>query len=455
MASARLIRQASHRGRSRQLAESNVPELEPLLDEDIEAENDASSDYVPRSRQPREPNRFADLPVYQNIWRIRREVIANIQDPYTLEQLRAPRLNTGVVRPLMDQLYNLQDISIVYCLLVNRVQFLHDQSYQAHYQSVSTSRAMLCEILALKILRQYDDDSSGKKGLLLLSNILIAGFEPFQGAPDGLASSRSRALKWAFQDRGGYERQMTSLEIAIISDSKLLLSSPACQKVVDAVYIGQIVYTPTSFIDILPDHYKHRSIRLYNPRQAPLLNQYRLNVPRTRNILEVCQFLILLCLFFLVMETRDPRRFSGEELVFCVYTFGWILDQLASMLEHGWRVYSQNLWTFLDVVFAFLFLTYFAVRMHGVRTGADDLNKPALDILAMSAPFLVPRLAFNLFSENLLFVSLRDMMSKFLVLTFLAVWCFTGFFLSMNWLSGGFHHPYTIGKWLVYIWFGL
>ncbi|KAI9712594.1 MAG: hypothetical protein M1828_001660 [Chrysothrix sp. TS-e1954] len=444
MASARLIRQASYRHHSQE-------ELEPLLDEEHGQDEEPEYDEAP----PRAPYQFSDLPVYENIWRIRRTIIKSIADPYTLEQLRAPRLNTSVVRPLMKELYELHDVSIVFCLLVNRVQFLRDQSYQAHYLSVSTARALLCELLALRILRQFDDDSSGRNGLLLLSNILISGFEAFQNCPSELSWNTSRKLRWPMQKRDGYEHQHTALEIAIISDSKLFLSSPACQKVVDAIYVGRIIYTPTTFIDILPDHYKIRAVALYNPKRGSLLNQYRLNVPRTRNVIEITHFIILLVLFVCVMETRNSRSFATMEVIFCVYTYGWILDQLASILEHGWRVYSENLWAFLDVMFAAIFLVYFALRVHGVTTGTVLTSKPALDILAMGAPFLIPRLAFNVFSENLLFVSLREMMSKFVLLTFLAIWTFAGFFLSMLWLSEGQHSPHTIGKWLIWIWFGL
>lgn len=457
MASADLIRQASSSGRRRYSAARAREELQPLLDEENgdsqRNAQDTGGTCTPRA--PRDPNVFCDLPVFQNIWRIRREIISSIADPYTLEQLRAPRLNTTVVRPLMAQLYNLQDISIVYSLLVNRVQFLRDQSYQAHYLSVNTARALLCELLAIKILRQYDEDSAGQKGLLLLSNILIAGFDPFQGCPDENTKTQNRPLRWLFRDKGEYEHHSTALEVAIISDSKLFLSSPACQKVVDAIYVGRIVYTPTSFIDIIPDHYKHKSITIYNPRKAPLLNQYRLAVPRTRNFLEVGQFIVLLILFFIVMSTRRSLHFTPAETIFCIYTFGWILDQLASVLEHGWRVYSENLWSFLDVTFAAIYIVYFGLRVHGIQTGTVETSQPALDILAMGAPFLIPRLAFNLFSENLLFVSLREMMARFLMLTMLAVWSFLGFFLSMYWLSEGRHKPFTIGKWMVWVWFGL
>ncbi|KAI9668783.1 MAG: hypothetical protein M1831_000852 [Alyxoria varia] len=460
MASARLIRQASSRGhpaRPSRPSSRAQSENEPLLSEETSHDEiDDIEDEEPASSQPRAPNRFADLPVYENIWRIRRRIIASIKDPYTLEQLRAPRLNDSIVRPLMEELYDLEDVSIVYCILVNRMQFLEEQSYQAHYLSVSTARARLAELLAVKILRQYDHECEDQKGLLLLANILIAGFEPFQNAPTDLAQSIAKSsLRWPAQERGGYERQTTALEIAIVSDSKLFISSPACQKVVDAIYVGRIIYTPTSFIDIVPDHYKHRSVSIYNPKKAPLFNQYRLNVPRTRNILEVFQFLILLGLFLLVMQTKRPLHFSGPEIVFCIYTFGWILDQLATILEHGWMVYSENLWSFLDVTFGVIYLLYFVFRVHGIRTGNVNASQPALDLLAIGAPFLIPRLAFNLFSENLMLVSLREMMAKFLFLTLLGIWSFAGFFLAMLWLSDGKHTSVTIGKWMVWLWFGL
>jgi hypothetical protein len=95
------------------------------------------------------------------------------------------------------------------------------------------------------------------------------------------------------------------------------------------------------------------------------------------------------------------------------------------------------------------------LRIHGWRIGSLEQGQQALDVLAMGAPVLVPRLAFNLMSENMLFISLREMMRDFTVLTILAVWCFAGFLLSMLWLSNGTLHPITISKWMLWVWFGL
>lgn len=105
---------------------------------------------------------------------------------------------------------------------------------------------------------------------------------------------------------------------------------------VDAIYVGRVIYTPSIYMDLISDHYKQRPISLYEPREAPLLNQYRLVVPRTRNILEIIQFVILLGLYLSFMAERDPTKISILEICFAVYALGWVLDQFASILEHGW-----------------------------------------------------------------------------------------------------------------------
>jgi hypothetical protein len=369
-------------------------------------------------------------------------------------------MNVLIVKPLVGRLYDDDDVSLVYCLLVNRMQFLREQSFQHHHQSVNMSRAILCELVAVKILRRFDEDTTGRPGLLLLANVLVAPFQPFQNAPPEVCPDRH---SWRYQNQGGYEGKLTSLEVAIISESKLFLSSSACQKVIDAVYHGRVVYTPTAFLDLIPDHYKHKPISLYDPRKAPLLNQYRLIVPRTRNLIEVGQFSVLLGLYCLCMMKRTTYTLTSYELCFMVYAAGWVLDEIASMLEHGWHVHTQELWAFLDITFCVIYIAYLSVRFHGWTTGNPELGKQAIDILALASPILFPRLAFNLMPENMLFISLRAMMKEFTGLSLIAVWCFGGFLLALKWLAMGNSKvdfetspdPITISKWMLWIWFGL
>ncbi|RYP54994.1 hypothetical protein DL768_000310 [Monosporascus sp. mg162] len=135
------------------------------------------------------------------------------------------------------------------------------------------------------------------------------------------------------------------------------------------------------------------------------------------------------------MLERNPEHYGVYEIAFSIFAFGWVLDQFATILAHGWHVYAQNLWSFLDVIFAIVYWAYLILRIHGWRTNDPVPGQQALDVLAMGAPVLVPRLAFNLLSDNIVFLCLRSMMADFMLLTVLSV-C-------------------TISKWMLWIWFGL
>lgn len=337
----------------------------------------------------------------------------------------------------------------MYCLLVNRAQFLDEESYSSNRQNVNWTRATLCEIIATRILRRFGEDHDGSDGLLFLAHVLVAGFDPYQNAPRHIREAAERRI-WR-----GYHRTLPSLEVAILTESKHFLSSTTCQKVVAAIYEGRVIYTPSTQWDIIPDHYKLKPISLYEPRDSPLLNQYRLIVPRTRTILEAIQFAILLALYTALMVARDKEELTWTETAFAVYAFGWGLDQFATLIAHGWNVYTQNLWSFLDVGFVFIYTVYLLLRVHGFRTGMPGPAEQAFDVLALAAPLLIPRLAFTLLSDNLVFLSLRSMMADFFLLTALSAWCFFGFLLSLLWLGEGTHPWLTISKWMIFIWFGL
>ena len=102
-------------------------------------------------------------------------------------------------------------------------------------------------------------------------------------------------------------------------------------------------------------------------------------------------------------------------------------------------MYTQNLWSFLDVAFVCIYSIYLVLRIHGLRLGSTGPAEQAFDVLALAAPVLVPRLAFNLLSDNLVFLCLRSMMADFFLLTALSAWCFFGFLLSLLWLGEGAH----------------
>lgn len=316
-------------------------------------------------------------------------------------------------------------------------------------------------------MRRFHEDHPGRSGLLLLANILVSGFDPCDTAPEAV---RARRPQWAIQERGGHERKLTALELAIISESKMLIKSPACQLVVDAVYKGEVVYTPMSFVDFLPDHYKYHPVSLYEPRRAAILNHRRLIVPQLRNLIELMHFIILLLLYMLTVAHygfgNDLEGIRIYETVFNIFAAGWVLEQFAAVVEHGWEVHAQNLWSFLDVTFVVIYAAYALVRAIELLFTND--NYFALPVLCTAAPVLLTRIAFTLMPDNIVFIALHAMMRDFTRLTFIAIWCFAGFVMALLFLArtsgeGSLNVGVTwatITKWLLwyvsrFIWRGL
>ncbi|KAF4830019.1 Calcium channel YVC1 [Colletotrichum tropicale] len=403
--------------------------------------------------------------VYFTIHRIRRLILASIDDPYTLDQLREPRMNSLVVRPLVDRLYDPDDPTIVYCLLANRIQFLRQHTSTAH-QTVNVARAALCELVASRVLRRYHEDHPGEIGLLILAHVLVEGFDPFQGAPEEV-ESECRQLQWPIQRRDGHERKLTALELGIISESKVFLSSSACQRLVDAVYLGVVTYTPLSFVDILPDHYEFISVSLYEPHRAPILDERRMLVPWIRRVTEFCQFVTLVALYMFTMINRSSPTLSSWECFFAIYTAGWTLNEFAAIIEHGWAVHSQTLWSFLDISFCFIFSCYLFARVYDVLGhGGMIADGYGVHILCVAAPILLTRVAFTIMPDNIVFIAMHAMMKDFTLLTFISIWCFAGFLLALQWLIGSNAATSGVGdqasltwyetcKWLIWTWFGL
>jgi hypothetical protein len=186
------------------------------------------------------------------------------------------------------------------------------------------------------------------------------------------------------------DRVGNAIELAIIGHAKRFIKSNAAQRVINSIWrfvlesfstgctwyvtSGQCVYQPVSNHSILPDTYKRTPVHFYDPHKAPLLDHYRfallffvngkvtqvnvsLKVPAIRSAIEYSKyvlyptvisrynnqggfsFLILFLLFVWALEKNEVGYLNVPEMTFMIYAFGFALEKVASMQEHGIRVY--------------------------------------------------------------------------------------------------------------------
>ncbi|CCA70742.1 related to receptor-activated Ca2+-permeable cation channel-Laccaria bicolor [Serendipita indica DSM 11827] len=366
------------------------------------------------------------LTVYDIIHQIRQDVITYIDTPLTYADLTGPELTYAFVKPLQEKYAKLENKAIIFCFLVNRVHFIRDPNFTT--ATLNRSRGLLCELLAMRVIRQWSN-------LIELAHVLITSWPVFEGCSDEILS-KGRELQDNFDPR---EKVGNAMEMAILSDAKLFVKSAPCQKVIDAIWSGKIVYTAQSSYSLIRDHYKQAPIHYYDPHHAPMLDHYRLKVPAIRSILEYGNFLILFVLFVVTLEYYDPERINLAESIFMVYASGFCLEKLAAMQEHGLRVYIHGTWNGFDVAFKRW------ARLAG------------MDCLALAACLLFPRLAFVTLSNNLMVLAFRAMFWEFAILMAIAVFCFAGFLYSLWTLSRGTfdYSSSEITWWLLDLYFGL
>ncbi|KIK61773.1 hypothetical protein GYMLUDRAFT_576703 [Collybiopsis luxurians FD-317 M1] len=392
------------------------------------------------------PQEIDATPVYPIIHSIRSDVIHFIDTPLSYEALTAPDLTYTLIRPLVEKYGAMQregNMSIVFCFLLNRVYFSRDQNMAT--SPVSRTRAELCEILAIRALREYGND------VLELAIVLTTSWLVYNGA-DETVMQLVREEREDLEERVG-----NAIEMAILGKSRRFIKSSSCQKVIDGIWSGKCVYQAESSHSILSDTYKRNPIHFYDPYKAPLLDHYRLKVPSIRSVLEYTNFMILFVLFVLAIEWNTRDKLNAPEVIFMIYALGFCLEKVAAMQEHGIQVYFKGTWNGFDLAFVTTFALYATLRLYGVFHHSLWARSTGIDCLALIACLMFPRLAFVTLRNNLMVLSLRAMITQFLFLMLIAVFCFGGFLYAL-WTLSRNEAQYSVGTiawWMLNLWFGL
>lgn len=114
-------------------------------------------------------------------------------------------------------------MSIVFCLLLNRIHFIRDDNLLT--ASLSRSRAELCEILAIRTFRDYGNS------MLQLALTLTTSWLVYNGAdPDVLLQAKAE------RDDDLEDRVGNAIELAIIGKAKRFIKSSSCQKVINGIW---------------------------------------------------------------------------------------------------------------------------------------------------------------------------------------------------------------------------
>ncbi|KAI0482477.1 hypothetical protein GGR56DRAFT_685219 [Xylariaceae sp. FL0804] len=407
------------------------------------------------------------LPVYNIVHAIRIIVQTRTETSLSWDQLRSPQVSQFLIKPMQQQIRT-QHFSRVtlYALLANGLQFAKEGQMYPGNIGVCSTRARTCELLALKLLKEYTTRE--------LIDALSYDFDPLQGAPDvssapGSRPSESRARPAAARS--------STLEIAIRASAKHFLAHPLVVQQLEAIWNGAVSFysshdslhripnpprnmaasTQRGYTDArtpllgpqsvkeqsshLPLHAipVRRTVNLYDPRNASLMKLSRLRVPRYRQFLSTCSLLVLICLFIAVLAERSSK-ITSLELVFWFWSAGFMLDEVVGFNEQGFSLYIMSFWNIFDLGILLLLVIYYCMRVYGVfLIDPHHWNDMAYDVLAANAILLLPRIFsvldhYQYFSQLLIAFRLMavDLAAVFVLILIACSGFFVFFTLSKN-----------------------
>lgn len=319
----------------------------------------------------------------------------------------------------------------------------------------SSTRAKVCELLAIKLLKEYSTRE--------LIDALSYDFYPLQGIPGNQTPLTPRDGK----PKPAAARTST-LEVAIRASAKHFLAHPLVVQQLEAIWNGAISFyssadnlhretvrglSPnangriserTPLINFQKGFENNRqaaapparrTVTLYDPRNASMFKLSRLRVPRYRQFFSTCSLAILIGLFLAVLIERS-NRITSLELFFWFWSAGFMLDELVGFTEQGFSLYIMSFWNIFDLGILVLLIIYYCMRIYTVFLVGSHTGVDAYDVLAANAVLLLPRIFsvldhYPYFSQIILAMKIMSVdLAAVFILIFISCSGFFVFFLA-------------------------
>ncbi|KAI9847074.1 MAG: hypothetical protein M1837_003192 [Sclerophora amabilis] len=404
------------------------------------------------------------LPVYNLAHTIRLLIVPRCETTLAWDQLRSPQVSQFLVKPIQQQIRTSHfSRATIYALMANCLQFIKESQSNPANSGVSKTRALFYADPRVQIdALSYD--------FYPLQGLTPPGTGSTTPGPNWDASNKAKSLMRA--------ARISTLEISIQAQAKRFLAHPVVVQHLEAIWAGSIVFhsaadglhrktdkitpnqtrgyatvengrpvlqaSPSKLQPAKQRQHQHalsipvrRSVTLYDPRDASLFKLSRLRVPRYRQVLSTCSLAVLLCLFVVVLVERS-LDITSLEIIFWLWSAGFMLDELVGFNEQGFGLYIMSVWNSFDLGILLILIVYYAMRLYGILmsgAGKNHVKNMAYDVLAANAVLLFPRLFsvldhYRYFSQ--LLIAFRMMAMDLVAVFVLIVISCSGFFVAFT-----------------------
>jgi len=386
--------------------------------------------------------------------------------------MRSPQVSQFLVKPIQSQIrsnhFNRATLS---ALIANCLQFKKEAETNPGNAGVSKTRAMLAELIAMRLLKEYTTRE--------LIDALSYDFDPLQGMSPAGTAPQTPGINALGASKPQQQRvaRISTVEIAIRASAKRLLAHPLVVQQLEAIWAGSIVFHTAAdhlhrtkskpifakqrgygTLDGVSPHAQpsdyltsknatrmqdlelslsRRSATLYDPRDASFFKLSRLRVPRYRQLFSTLSYAVMLGLFLAVLVERS-LAITPLEIIFWVWSAGYMLDEIVGFTEQGFGLYIISVWNAFDLGILLLFIVYYALRIWCISVPHEQQHRiadMAYDVLASTAILLFPR-AFSVLDHyryfSQLLIAFRMMAQDLFAILILIIISCSGFFVAFT-----------------------
>lgn len=137
-------------------------------------------------------------------------------------------------------------------------------------------------------------------------------------------------------------RGLNALEIAAISNAKHFLGQTIVQKIVTAIWNGDIVFWERLDVNAT------KKPRYYNPNTSDPFS--RLRVPKYAKMWEVFFFTVFMALYYTVLVERDFTTITVAEYALYFWLAAYLYDELSAWNDAGSIFYTSDVWNVFDMI---------------------------------------------------------------------------------------------------------
>ena len=398
------------------------------------------------------------IPVYTLTHVFREQVVTRCETVLSWDQLRSPQVTQFLLKPIQQQIKaDHFNAGTMYALLANCLQFNKEVTMFPGNSGISKTRAMLCELIAIRLLREYSTRE--------LIDALCYDFDPLQGHTEATPPAPNGNIQQMVQRKPQHRvARISCYEVALRAQSKRFLAHPLVVQQLEAIWAGTIVFHSAADsmhrkLPLLRQHPTYgtsvnansaklgpsqpdpallrRAVTIYNPKEASLFKLSRLRVPRYRNVLSTLSFAVLLGLFLAVLIERS-LEISTLEVFFWFWAAGYMLDEIVGFNEQGFSLYIASFWNTFDLGILLILFAHLCLRIYGIVMPDDRKHTTAnlaYDVLAADAILLFPRLFsvldhYRYFSQ--LLIAFRMMAQDLVAIFLLIIISCSGFFIALT-----------------------